>query len=62
VFCVGYVLLYRSIVHFRTPRLLVRKARTIRRALRHQPPVHEADETRVYLNSEYGRLSKSDGY
>lgn len=62
VFCVTYVLLYRSIVHFRTPRLLVRKARNMKRALRHQPPVHEADETRIYLNSEFSRLSKSDGY
>lgn len=62
LFCVTYVLLYRSIVRFRTPRLLVRKARHFKRSIRNQPPVKEADDQRVYLTSEFTRLSKSDSY
>ncbi len=62
VFCVTYVVLYRSIVRFRTPRLLVRKARHFKRSLGNKPPVQEADDHRVYMTSEFTRLSKSDSY
>ena len=64
VFCVVYVLLYRSIVRFHTPRLLVRKARTAKSGPRQPatPPAQEVDAPRGYMTSEFSRLSKSDSY
>jgi UDP-N-acetylmuramyl pentapeptide phosphotransferase/UDP-N-acetylglucosamine-1-phosphate transferase len=62
VFCISYVMLYRAIVHFHTPRLLVRKSSHFGWALRRQPSVRQANADLAYLNSEYSRLSKSDGY
>jgi UDP-N-acetylmuramyl pentapeptide phosphotransferase/UDP-N-acetylglucosamine-1-phosphate transferase len=57
-FCIVYVMLYRAIVHFRTPRLLVRKARAVRRTLHRQAPQHNQG----YLPSEFSHLSKSDSF
>ena len=64
VFCLVYVLLYRAIVQFRTPRLLVQAARPAQSIQRQPstPPVLEADAAHSYMASEFGRLSKSDGY
>jgi UDP-N-acetylmuramyl pentapeptide phosphotransferase/UDP-N-acetylglucosamine-1-phosphate transferase len=59
-FCIVYVMLYRAIVRFRTPRLLVRKARTVKRALQHKVQQHGTDQG--YLPSEFSRLSKSDSF
>lgn len=61
-FCTAYVMLYRAIVQFRTPRMLVRNTRTVRRALKPAQPTKTHGHDHGYLPSEFGHLSKSDSY